>query len=171
MGRGVALVFWRLICSLTAGGLGGVGQGVPRGCEGTATRGLGTAVHLCFRKPRGPWLRGLNWGLQGGPEKAKAHRLHQVWALRLSGRHCTAQLCSHLSRSFRGAPGSSPREQLVPEGAGGRPGEPRTQVTPCSPHPAPWPHSLWDRAPEWPSGEKEGWGDRGRAALSALCLV
>ena len=31
--------------------------------------------------------------------------------------------------------------------------------------------TLQDRAPEWPSGEKEGWGNRGLAALSALCLV
>lgn len=31
--------------------------------------------------------------------------------------------------SFHWAPGPSPWEQLVPEGAGGRPGEPTTQVT------------------------------------------
>lgn len=42
----MVLVFWRLSCSLTAAGVGGVGQGAPRGCEGTATPGLRTAVPL-----------------------------------------------------------------------------------------------------------------------------
>ena len=80
-----------------------------------------------------------------------------MWAWRLGGRHRPAQLCFHLSHSFRGAPGSSPWEQLVSEGAGGRPGEPRTQVTACSPRAGPRLHSC-RMEPLRPSGEKQGWG-------------
>ena len=57
------MMFWSLDCSLAAVG---VGEGEPRGCEGTATSGLGTVVHLCFRKPPGTWGLVLSRGFLGG---------------------------------------------------------------------------------------------------------
>lgn len=59
----------------------GCGPGEPRGCEGIATSGLGTVVHLCFI-PQG--LGGdAEQGLPGGLGGAEAHHLCRGWALRL----------------------------------------------------------------------------------------
>lgn len=65
------------------------------------------------------------------------------------------------SCSFRGAPGPSAREQLVPEGAGGCPGEPRTGLLPTLPA---WTPALLLRRDRSPCVALRGGGAAGRRA-------